>query len=325
MQPNNRVFVIGVGMTKFLKPREGNPDYPELAKQATLRALRDAGIPYSKVEQAAVGYCYADTAAGQRALYTVGITGIPIINVNNACATGSTALYYAYSVIKSGQADCTLALGFDKMAPGSLQTGYTDRANPFGPLIEKMNSIRPDNSKAPFAPKIFGSAGIEHMQKYGTKESHFAKVAYKNHLHSVNNPYSQFRDKYTLEQIEKSPKIFGPLTKLQCCPTSDGAACAVLCSEKFLKENKLEDQAVEICGMLLRTDPPTTYSANSLMNVAGYDMSKKTAELLYKQTGIKPQDCQVVELHDCFSANELITYEAIGLCPEGKAGEWIDK
>lgn len=321
----NRVFVIGVGMTKFLKPREGNPDYHEQGKQAALRALRDAGIPYSKVEQAAVGYTYGDTTAGQLALYQIGITSIPIINVNNACATGSTAMYYGYSVIKSGQAHCTLALGFEKMAPGSLGTMYMDRANPFGPLVQKMNSIRPDNSKAPFAPKIFGSAGIEYMEKYGAKPEHFAKIAYKNHLHSVNNPYSQFRDKYTLEEIVKSPKVFGPLTKLQCCPTSDGAACVIMASEQFVKENKLEDQAVEMVGLLLRTDPSSTYADNSLMKVAGYDMSKKCAEMLYAQTGVKPTDCQVCELHDCFSANELITYEAIGLCPEGKAPEYIDQ
>jgi sterol carrier protein 2 len=322
---NNRVFIIGVGMTKFLKPRDNNPDYPDLAKQATLRALRDAGIPYSKIEQAAVGYAYGDTTCGQRALYQVGITGIPILNVNNACATGSTALYYAYSVIKSGQSDCTLALGFEKMSPGSLQTYFADRANPFGPLFEKLEKVRPNSPNGPFAPKIFGSAGLEYKEKYGAKDSHFAKIAYKNHLHSVNNPYSQFRDKYTLDQIEKSQKIFGPLTKLQCCPTSDGAGCAILCSEQFLKEHGLEDQAVEVVGMLLRTDPSSTYTDNSAMKVAGYDMSKTTADLLYKQTGISPQDAQVVELHDCFSANELITYEAIGLCPEGKAPEYIDK
>jgi sterol carrier protein 2 len=321
----NRVFVIGVGMTKFLKPRENNPDYPELGKQAALRALRDAGIPYSKIEQAAVGYTYGDTTAGQLCLYQIGITSIPIINVNNACATGSTALYYAYNQIRAGVANCTLALGFEKMAPGSLGTVYTDRANPFGPLVSKLNQIRPDKSKAPFAPKIFGSAGIEYMEKYGAKQEHFAKIAYKNHLHSVNNPYSQFRDKYTLEEVLKSPHVFGPLTKLQCCPTSDGSACVILCSEQFLKENKLEDQAVEVCGLLLRTDPSSTYADNSLMKVAGFDMSKKCAEMLYAQTGVKPTDCQVCELHDCFSANELITYEAIGLCPEGKAPEYIDK
>jgi len=320
----NRVFVVGNGMTKFLKPRTGNPDYPEMAKQATLRALRDAGISYDKVQHAAVGYVYGDSTSGQRAVYEVGLTGIPIINVNNNCSTGSAALYYAANLVRGGLVDCALALGFDKMFTGSLKMGMTDRASPMDNIINMTKEVK-EWGKGPFAPQIFGNAGIEHQEKYGTKNEHFAKVAYKNHLHSVNNPYSQFRDKYTLEQISQSPAIYGPLTKLQCCPTSDGAAAAIVVSEKFVRENKLENQAVEIIGMVMKTDPPSSFKEKSLMKAAGYDMSKNAARELYLTTGVTPDQVQVVELHDCFSANELITYEALGLCPEGKAGEYIDK
>lgn len=116
---------------------------------------------------------------------------------------------------------------------------------------------------------MFGNAGIEHMKKYGTKPEHFAKIAYKNHMHSVNNPYSQFQDKYTLEQIMKSPKVFGPLTKLQCCPTSDGSAAAVLASEDFVRRHKLENQAVEIVGMEMSTDLPSTFSERSCIKIIG--------------------------------------------------------
>lgn len=211
------------------------------------------------------------------------------------------------------------------MNPGSLNlSGMPDRANPMDNIMGVIAETK-GVTKAPLAPQIFGNAGIEHKEKYGTKDIHFAKVAYKNHLHSVNNPYSQFRDKYTLEQIMESPQIFGPLTKLQCCPTSDGAAAAIVCSEKFVKEHGLENQAVEILGMVLKSDPASSFKEKSLMKAAGYDMSKNAARELYLTTGITPDSVQVVELHDCFSANELITYEALGLCPEGKAGEYIDK
>jgi sterol carrier protein 2 len=173
------------------------------------------------------------------------------------------------------------------------------------------------------APKLFGNAGKEHMEKYGTKLEHFAKIAEKNHRHSVNNPYSQFRDVYTLDQIMKSPKIHYPLTKLQCCPTSDGAAAAIVCSEAFVIKHGLQAQAVEIRGISLKTDFKSTFDKSSIALIGG-DMSKAAADAVYAQSGFKPSDVNVVELHDCFSANELCTYEALSLCPVGKAGEAID-
>lgn len=321
---SNRVFIVGNGMTKFLKPKPNNPDYPQLAKQATLRALRDANITYDQVQHAVIGYVYGDSTSGQRALYEVGMTGIPVVNVNNNCSTGSAALYYACNLVKGGLVDCALALGFDRMFTGSLPMGMTDRSNPMDNIIKVTNEVKQWKS-GPFAPQIFGNAGIEHQEKYGTKDEHFAKIAYKNHLHSTNNPYSQFRDKYTLEQVSNSPKIYGPLTKLQCCPTSDGAAAAIVCSEKFMREHKLENQAIEVVGIVLKSDPASSFKDKSLMKAAGYDMTKNAAKELYLSTGITPDQVQVVELHDCFSANELITYEALGLCPEGKAGEYIDR
>lgn len=210
------------------------------------------------------------------------------------------------------------------MFRGSLKFGSDDRANALENIIQTTKEVT-EITNGPLAPQIFGNAGIEHMKKYGTKDTHFAKVAEKNHLHSVNNPYSQFKDKYTVEQILQSQKIHGPLTKLQCCPTSDGAAAAIVVSEKYVKEHGLENQAVEIVGMVLKTDPASSFKEKSLMKAAGYDMSKNAAKELYLSTGLTPDNVQVVELHDCFSANELITYEALGLCPEGKAGEYIDR
>ncbi|CAD8075321.1 unnamed protein product [Paramecium primaurelia] len=319
------VYVVGVGMTKFIKPgRDGNPDYPEMAAQATKRALRDANIPYSSVQVASIGYVYGDSTCGQRALYEVGMSGIPVYNVNNNCSTGSSALHMVTQLLKGGLYDCALALGFEKMEKGSLNMKFPDRTQPLDKIVLKTMEMG-EQSTAPFAPQIFGNAGIEHMKKYGTKPEHFALIAYKNHLHSTRNPYSQFRDKYTLQEIITSPKIHGPLTKLQCCPTSDGAAAAIVCTEKFMLQHNLQDQAVQILGITMTTDSEKTFTDQSLMNLAGYEMSKRAAQQIYQQTGVKPSQIGVCELHDCFSANELITYEALGLCEEGKAGDFIDK
>ena len=250
------------------------------------------------------------------------MTGIPVVNVNNNCATGSSAMFLAKQAIAGGQVSCALALGFEIMAAGSLNMAFPDRTNPLDKFMLKMHEQR-GLTKAPFAPQMFGNAGKEHMEKYGTKQEHFAKIAYKNHLHSVNNPYSQFRDKYTLEQVMKSPEIHFPLTKLQCCPTSDGAGAAIFCNEEFVKAHGLENQAVEVKSMVLKTDFSSTLGKSS-MSLIGFDMARSAAEHVYKEAGIKPEQVGVVELHDCFSANELVTYEAIKLCPEGGAAEFID-
>jgi sterol carrier protein 2 len=318
-----KVYVVGVGMTKFEKPGSKEWDYPDMAKQAGERALADAGISYDLVEQACVGYCYGDSTCGQRAVYTLGLTGIPIYNVNNNCATGSSALFMAKQFIEGGLADCVLALGFEKMEKGSLGSKYTDRTNPMDKQFMLMNDLRGIGA-APVAPQFFGNAGREHMERYGTTAEHFAKIGWKNHKHSVNNPYSQFQDEYSLEQIKAAPMVWEPLTKLQCCPTSDGSGAAIVASEDFVRKHGLQGKAVEILGMAMASDFKSTFDEKSSIKLVGYDMTKTASRKVYDQAGVGPEKVDVVELHDCFSANELITYEALGLCPEGKAGEFID-
>ena len=318
-----KVFVIGVGMTKFEKPGARQWDYPDMAKEAGTRALEDAGIPYDEVEQACVGYCYGDSTCGQRAVYTLGLTGIPVYNVNNNCATGSTALFMAKQFIEGDLADCVLALGFEKMEKGSLGMKYDDRTMPMDKHFQSMVDLR-GFANAPAAPQFFGNAGREHMEKYGTTKEQFAKIAEKNHRHSVNNPYSQFRDEYSLDDILNAPVAYEPLTKLQCCPTSDGAGAAVLASEDFVRKHNLQDRAIEIVGMAMASDFPSTFDAKSCIKLVGTDMTRAAAQKVYEQSGLGPENVDVIELHDCFSANELVTYEGLGLCGEGKAGELID-
>jgi len=318
-----KVYVVGVGMTKFEKPGSKAWDYPDMAREAGTRALEDAGIAFAEVEQACVGYCYGDSTCGERAVYTLGLTGIPIYNVNNNCATGSTALFMAKQFVEGGLAECVLALGFEKMEKGSLGIKYTDRTNPMDKHAKLMIEMR-GFAKAPAAPQFFGNAGREHMERYGTKPEHFAKIGWKNHKHSVNNPYSQFQDEYTLEQIQQAPMVYEPLTKLQCCPTSDGAGAAILASEEFVRRHRLEGKAIEIAGMAMTTDYASSFEERSSIKLVGYDMTRTAAQKAYEQSGVGPENLDVVELHDCFSCNELITYEALGLCPEGKAGDFVD-
>ncbi|XP_060629507.1 sterol carrier protein 2 [Anolis sagrei] len=322
-----RVFVVGVGMTKFEKPgTRDNFDYPDMAKEAGQKALADAGVPYSAVQQACVGYVFGDSTCGQRAIYhNLGLTGIPIINVNNNCSTGSTALFMARQLIRGGLADCVLALGFEKMAKGPLSSSASmDRVNPIDKHLELMVN-KYGLATAPVTPQMFGNAGKEHMEKYGTKPEHFAKVAWKNHKHSVNNPNSQFQKEYSFDEILQSRKVYDFMTILQCCPTSDGAAAAVLASEEFVRKNNLEAKAVEIVAQEMMTDLPSTFKENSCIKMIGYDMTKEATKRCFSDSGLKPEDVDVIELHDCFSANELITYEALGLCPEGRAGELVDR
>ena len=320
-----RVFVCGVGMTKFEKPgARSDFDYPQMVKECVTQALSDANISYNDVQQAVCGYCYGNSTCGQRALYEVGITGIPMYNVNNNCSTGSSALIMAKQLVEGGIADCILAVGFEKMEKGSLGSKWFDRTSPIDKHVQSMNDTFGIEAK-PITPQLFGNAGKEHMEKYGTTLEHFAKIAEKNHNHSVHNPLSQFRDKYTLEDILNSRHVFGPLTKLQCCPTSDGGAAAIVCSEEFINTHQLKSKAVEILSMEMSTDVDNFLEEPSMMKSVGLGMARNAAAKAFKNANLKPDDVQVVELHDCFSTNELITYEALGLCKEGEGGKMVDK
>ncbi|MCB0867807.1 MAG: lipid-transfer protein [Solirubrobacterales bacterium] len=320
---SSRVFVVGVGMTKFEKPgrREGW-DYPDMAREAGTNALNDAGVDYGEVEQAYVGYVYGESTSGQRAVYELGMTGIPVVNVNNNCSTGSTALFLAAQAVRSGTVDCALALGFEKMQPGSLGATFTDREQPMLKHMDLLAQI--SEVRFPPAPWMFGAAGREHMEEHGSKPEHFAKIGEKNHRHSVNNPYAQFQDEFTLDEILDAPMIYEPLTKLQCSPTSDGSGAAILASEDFVEQHDLADQAIEIVGQAMTTDFESSFETRKAKDVIGYDMNVKASQAVYEQAELAPGDFQVIELHDCFSANELLLYEALGLTEEGGAPDLID-
>ena len=319
---SQQVVVAGVGMIPFAKPGTGAV-YNEMGANAAMQALADAGIGYDLIEQAYVGYVYGDSTAGQKALYQVGMTGIPIVNVNNNCSTGSTALFLARQAIASGAVECALVLGFEQMSPGALGAVFQDRPSPFDRFDEVTERLV-GMSHIPLALRYFGGAGLSHIQKYGTPMESFAKIRAKASRHAANNPLALFKQVVTSDDVMNATMIWpGVMTKLMACPPTCGAAAAVLVSEQFAKKHHLNTQ-VYIAGQAMTTDRPDTFNSDDMMRVVGYNMSKEAAAKVYAQTGIGPEDLDVVELHDCFAHNELITYEALGLCPEGGAAKFID-
>ncbi|MCC2639178.1 MAG: lipid-transfer protein [Moraxellaceae bacterium] len=315
-----RVNVIGVGMTKFAKPGS-SPDYHEMAREAGQIALKDAGIPYAEVEQAFVGYVYGDSTCGQRAVYELGLTGIPVVNVNNNCSTGSTAIFLARQAIEGGLAECVLALGFEKMERGALGAKFNDRENPMAQHAQVMVDAQ-GFSSAPPAAQMFGGAGREYRWQHGTKKETFGKIAEKARQHASRNPYALFGQVLSLEEIMASDEVFDPLTRFQCCPPTCGAGAAILCSDEFAKKHGIKN-AVYIAAQAMTTDYASSFEEKSMIKMIGYDMTKQAARQVYEAAGIGPEDVDVVELHDCFTANELLTYEGLGLCPEGGAEKFI--
>ena len=315
------VHVVGVGMLPFTKPGASAP-YHEMGRDAARLALADAGLTYELVQQAYVGYVYGDSTCGQAAVYGVGLTGIPVFNVNNNCATGSSALFLARQAVASGQVDCALALGFEQMNPGALKGAFDDRPSPMARFAGVMDELQGTDAQAPRAAQFFGGAAREHMQRYGTRADTFGRISVKARQHAARNPLALFRQPLTLEEVMASATVFDPLTRFQCCPPTCGAAAAIVCSADFAKRHGLNTQ-VRIAAQAMTTDTASTFDARDMRRVVGADMTAAAAQQVYEAAGIGPGDLDVVELHDCFTANELITYEALGLTPEGTAEQFV--
>jgi acetyl-CoA acetyltransferase len=316
-----KVFVVGVGMVPFVKPG-ASESYEVLGANAVRGALADANLGYAEVEQAYAGYVYGDSTSGQRALYEVGMTGIPVVNVNNNCSTGSTALYLARQAVESGAVECALAVGFEQMQPGALATHWNDRPNTFArfdSLCDELAGAR----ELPLALRYFGGAGREHMQRHGTKLGTFAKIRAKASRHAANNPLALLRKVVTEEEVLASPPFWpGVLTRLMACPPTCGGAAAIVVSEDFARRHNLRTE-VQILAQAMVTDRPGTFETRSMIDLVGFRMSEEAAGRVYAAAGIGPEDIDVCELHDCFAQNELISYEALGFCPEGGAEKFV--
>lgn len=315
----SNVRIAGVGMVKFCKPGTQEP-YRIMASKAVKAALEDAGIDYRLVQQAYVSYVYGDSTCGQHALYGVGMSGIPIINVNNNCSSGSTALFLARQAVASGAVECALAVGFEEMQPGALGSFWNDRESPFDPMLQRLNEVA-DAREGPLALRMFGSAGTAYIDKYGANPDIFARVSAKTRSHAIKNPFSMFTTPLTVEEVMAAPIIYKPyLTRLMACPPSCGAAAVIVCSEAFARKHGTA-AGVEIIGQSMVTDLQDSWT--DPINLIGARMTAKAAQQVYEEAGLGPEAAQVVELHDCFTTNEVITYEGLGLCDEGQAERFI--
>jgi sterol carrier protein 2 len=306
-------------MVPFATPRR-SASYDSLARDAIRRALEDAGVSLDLVDQVYAGYVYGDSTSGQRAVYQVGQTGVPIVNVNNNCSTGSSALWLARQAVASGAADCVLAFGFEQMERGALQLKWPDRPNPLGDFVSLANA-KQGESDAPFAAQLFGGAGAQYAAEHGTSDETFAQIAVKSRRHAANNPYAVFRDTVTVEEVLASPTIYGPLTRLQCCPPTCGGAAAVVVSDEFARRHSLRTD-VAITAQVMTTDMPSSFDGD-LIRLVGFDMTQRAADQVYEAAGVSPDDLDVVELHDCFTSNELLSYEALRLTPPGTAEKFV--
>jgi acetyl-CoA acetyltransferase len=317
----HQAIVAGVGMIPFAKPGASDT-YDVMGAVAIKAALQDAGLDFAALQQAYAGYVYGDSTSGQKAVYRAGMTGIPVINVNNNCSTGSTALWLARQAIAHGAADCVLAVGFEQMRPGALGSIFEDRPSPFEDFDTATEELV-GNAHVPLALRYFGGAGLAHMQRYGTTLEDFARIRAKASRHAQNNPLALLRQEVTTEQVMASPEIWpGVMHRLMACPPTCGAAAAILVSDRFAKAHGLTSP-VRIAAQAMTTDTPSTFDSRDMMRVVGYDMTAAAARMVYDEAGIGPDDLDVVELHDCFAQNELITYEGLGLCPEGGAQKFI--
>lgn len=313
------VVVAGVGMIPFATPGRSET-YDVMGASATRRALVDAGLDMADIQQAFVGYVYADSAAGQTALYGVAETGIPVVNVNNYCASGSSALWLARQALLSGTVDCVLVLGFEQMARGAIAGVYTDRPDSLWRFAAARDRGR-EASDAPAAAQYFGDAGAAYAATYDVDTAVFAHISVKSRRHAAGNPYAVFREPLTVAEVLASPHVYGPLTRLQCCPPTCGAAAAVLCTEDFARSRGIE-RTVRIRAQAMTSDMPDSFAGDP-MALVGSTIARRAADAVYEAAGVSPLDIPVAELHDCFTTNEVLAYEALRLTPEGTSDRFI--
>lgn len=304
-----RVFIIGVGMTKFGK----HPDRSlrSLGAEACLKAIRDAGILPKDIQ---AGYCgnalapaiQGETGVGQNVFWEVGIHGIPIVNIENACASGSTALREGWMAIAGGFYDVVIVTGVEKtvMPKGTLlNVGASELEHQLGEVF----------------PGYFALIAQKHMEKYGTTREQLAKISVKNHLNGLLNPYAQFQVQLSVEEILNSPMVADPLTLYSCCPNSDGAAALILCSEKKTKNHR-HGCKVQIAASVL-----TTGTYKNQRDITEWESEKRAALEAYRMASLGPEEIDVVEVHDAFTISEIIHYEGLGFCPPGEGGRLIDE
>nr|XP_047132720.1 sterol carrier protein 2 isoform X2 [Hydra vulgaris] len=312
--------------SRFVKPHSKNWDYPEIGLEAARNALEDAGINYLLVDAVVVSHVYGESTSGQKAVYGLGLTGIPIFNTNNNCSSASCALMLSKILVQSGDYKCVLALGFEKMDRG-LTVKWNDRLHPSQAHFDYMRKLGVPAENIPSLEsftsdvlKVYAYGACEHAKKYGTTKEQHAKIAYKNHYQSQYNPKACLQKVFSMQSI-MSQVICEPITLAMCALTADGGAAAVICSEDFMDKYNLKSKAVEIISQKMVTDLPSSFNG-SLLSIGGYDMAKKAAQDCFADSGLSIHDIDIIELHDCFACNEVVSY--VNLVVDGMLTLMVD-
>jgi benzoylsuccinyl-CoA thiolase BbsB subunit len=296
------VAVIGVGQSKFGKMPERSA--VSLGREAVLAAIKDAGISPKKIQFAYCARFYEGGVMGQHVLKEVGITSIEMVNVQNDCAGGSTAFRGVWKEIADGHYDIGIAIGVESNTTMPLAGGLQ---RPISEDLEGQLGLT--------MPGVFALVARRYMELYGATEKDFAKVSVKNHHHGCLNPFAQYRKEFTVEEILNSRMISDPITLLQCCPNTDGAAAAILCSMDIARQ--YTTTPIKVIGSALQSGDYKYRQKDLIIS----DVVPKTAKIAYEMAGVGPEDLDVVELHDAFASEEITRYEDLMLC---KVGEGID-
>ncbi|MHC8333455.1 thiolase C-terminal domain-containing protein [Pseudomonas sp. LB3P25] len=316
------IVIAGVGMVPFRKPGQSQ-NYDVMGEQATRAALKDAGIDYALIEQAFCGYVYEDSCAGQTALYRVDISGIPIFNVNNNCASGSSAFALAVQAVQGQQVECALALGFEQMPAGAIDMVFPEKVSPLArhsEVIANLMNLSAEEREMPPAVCMFG-AQIDAMLEMGVTEQTLAEVCVRSREHAANNENAIFRTPLTVEEILATKPIFRGLRKNFACPPSCGAAAVIVCTPEFARAHGIRAD-VRLVGQGWCSDQRSFFEG-SVMDVMFQALSRNAANKAYEDAGIGPSDVDVIELHDCFASNELATYVALGLCKQEELNDFV--
>jgi acetyl-CoA C-acetyltransferase len=318
-----QVIMAGVGMIPFKKPGRSDP-YDVMGAAAARAALEDAGIAYDQVQQAYAGYVYGDSCSGQATLYNVGINGVPIVNVNNNCSSGSTAFALAAQAIQGGVIDCALAVGFEQMPPGAIELVFPDRLSPVhrhNTAVAELMDLTEQERKLPPAIQLFGCQVDLLKERYGVGDRALARVAIKARRHAGASPYAIFREPLTEAEVLASPLVYRGMRKLYACPPSCGAASVIVCSEEFARKHGIRTD-VRLVGQGWCSDKKEFFESDPL-DVMFRALSREAANRAYESAGLGPEDIDVIELHDCFASNEIVTYSALGLCREDELDKFV--
>jgi len=323
MSATAEIVIAGVGMNAFKKPGQSD-SYDVMGEHAARAALSDAGISFSLIEQAFCGYVYGDSCAGQAALYRLDINGIPIFNVNNNCASGSSAFALAVQAIESGNVECAMALGFEEMSPGAIDMMFPQKVSPLRrheDAIYRIMDFNQQERQAPPAIAMFG-AQVDAMLDSGVSEETIAAMSVKSRLNAADNPNAIFRDPITIEEVLAAPKLFRNLRKNYACPPSCGAAAVIVCTEEFARSHGIRAD-VRLAGRGWGSDRREYFTGDNVLDVMFQALSRDAAHAAYEDAGLGPEDIDVIELHDCFATNELATYVALGLCKTEELNEFV--